>query len=96
MPAAIRIDVKLVSITASDDRPAAVRARVKDLADTLAERVRAKRPDLKVLFTSGYNEEISAADFEGKTTTRFLPKPWDIETMLKEVAEILSAPVTQA
>jgi hypothetical protein len=40
MPAAIRVDVELFSVSASDERPAAVKPRVRVLADDIAEAVR--------------------------------------------------------
>jgi two-component system cell cycle sensor histidine kinase/response regulator CckA len=57
----------------------------------LAERLRAMRPDSKILFTSGYTDEIKI--LEGKTGpgTLFLPKPYDPTTLLRTVRELLSA-----
>lgn len=57
----------------------------------LAERIRQTRPEMKVIFTSGYNEEISMDDFTGKAATRFLPKPWEPTALLSEVAQIFAA-----
>ena len=56
----------------------------------LAERLRAARPDSRVLFTSGYTDEIEILTGQAGPGTLFLPKPYDPPTLLRSVREVLS------
>ena len=57
----------------------------------LAERLRAARPDSKVLYTSGYTDEIKILTGQTGPGTLFLPKPYDPSTLLRSVREVLTA-----
>jgi two-component system cell cycle sensor histidine kinase/response regulator CckA len=57
----------------------------------LADRLRALRPDSKVLFTSGYTDEIKVLNGETGPGTLFLPKPYDPPALLRSVREVLMA-----
>jgi CheY-like chemotaxis protein len=52
----------------------------------LAEHLRAQRSDLKVLFTSGYTSELSDTSFRVRNGIRFLPKPYDAQTLCDAVS----------
>jgi signal transduction histidine kinase/CheY-like chemotaxis protein len=55
----------------------------------LAERLRARRPELRTLFISGYSREhvIPAAD--ARTGVGFLPKPFTRDALVQKVAKML-------
>jgi CheY-like chemotaxis protein len=55
----------------------------------LAEKLRADRPDLKVLCTSGYSAELTKRDFGAPNGFRFLQKPFEPRTLAKAVRECL-------
>ncbi|MBA3893008.1 MAG: PAS domain S-box protein [Gemmatimonadales bacterium] len=55
----------------------------------LAERLRAHRPALKVLFMSGYTEKAIAADGVMPPNTGFLEKPFTVEQLMRRLREIL-------
>ncbi len=59
----------------------------KDLAD----RLRADRPGLKVVFCSGYDANILDASALQATGTRFLTKPFDVSRLTEVVRELLDA-----
>ena len=54
----------------------------------LAQRLVAKRPELRVLFVSGYTEELPVLDAPG-TKTRFLAKPFTSAALVAAVLELL-------
>ena len=54
----------------------------------LAQRLVALRPELRVLFVSGYAGELPALDAPGGTS-QFLAKPFSTATLLAAVAEVL-------
>ena len=57
----------------------------------LAERLRALRPDTRILLLSGYTD---ATDQRGAfTDAEFLQKPFSTETLARKVRELLDAPV---
>jgi len=58
----------------------------------LADRLRAERPDSRVLYTSGYTDEIKILNGQTGPGTLFLPKPYDPPTLLRSVREVLAAP----
>jgi signal transduction histidine kinase/CheY-like chemotaxis protein len=58
----------------------------------LAERLLAKRSDLRVLFVSGYNEDLASLGARGKTS-KFLVKPFSSSTLIATVHELLTANV---
>ncbi len=59
----------------------------KDLAD----RLRAVRPDLKIIFCSGYNADIIDPAVLKVPGTRFLAKPFDVGSLAQTVRELLNA-----
>jgi PAS domain S-box-containing protein len=58
----------------------------KDLAD----RLRVERPDLKVVFCSGYDAEILAPAALKQPGTRFLAKPFEVGNLIETVRELLA------
>ncbi len=56
----------------------------------LARRLRETRPELPVLFMSGYAEDV--AGVAGATSRRFLAKPFTPEALLRAVDEAMAAP----
>jgi two-component system, cell cycle sensor histidine kinase and response regulator CckA len=57
----------------------------------LSERVTKVRPSIKVLFVSGYSEDIITHHGELRSGTNFLPKPYTHETLNRKVREILDS-----
>jgi PAS domain S-box-containing protein len=57
----------------------------------LAERLLDERPGLAVVFVSGYTEEAEHLASERRPTVRFLAKPYDPETLVREVHIALEA-----
>jgi PAS domain S-box-containing protein len=55
----------------------------------LAERLRAHRPGLKILFMSGYTEKAIAADGVMPPHTGFVEKPFTVEQLMRRLREIL-------
>jgi signal transduction histidine kinase/CheY-like chemotaxis protein len=57
----------------------------------LAERLIEKRPDLRVLFVSGYNEDLTSLSAPGRKS-KFLVKPFSSATLVATVHELFTAP----
>jgi CheY-like chemotaxis protein len=57
----------------------------------LAQRLRSRRPDLKVLFTSGYTEDKLGPFNRLPPGTGFLQKPYRPEVLARKVREMLDA-----
>ncbi len=55
----------------------------------LAERLRAHRPGLKVLFMSGYTEKAIASGGVMPPNTGFVEKPFTVEQLMRRLREIL-------
>jgi CheY-like chemotaxis protein len=55
--------------------------------------IRAARPDVRVLFASGYGAEELTARFLSDTDAPLLRKPFDPDTLLRAVRAVLDAPV---
>jgi PAS domain S-box-containing protein len=55
----------------------------------MAERLRQARPALKILFTSGYNEEIANAGGKMNLGIAFLPKPYLPTALAQRVRQVL-------
>jgi PAS domain S-box-containing protein len=58
----------------------------------LAERLRIDRPELKVIYCSGYDANILGGDALTVPGTRFLSKPFDIKQTVRLVRELLDQP----
>jgi CheY-like chemotaxis protein len=57
----------------------------------LAEKMRANRPTLRVLFTSGYSDTEIADSGALQAKTAFLAKPYSTSVLMQKVREILDA-----
>jgi PAS domain S-box-containing protein len=57
----------------------------------LAERLRATRPSLKVIFTSGYLADVSREDMLARQTDAFLAKPFSLPDLARLVRRTLDA-----
>jgi DNA-binding NtrC family response regulator len=57
----------------------------------LAERLADERPDMKVLFVSGYAENTILQHGKIDVRTRFLQKPFSLKTLARKVREVLEA-----
>lgn len=57
----------------------------------LAQRVLQKRPDVKVLYTSGYTEDDALRRGIGDGTIDFLPKPYSMADLTRRVRQVLDS-----
>ena len=57
----------------------------------LARRLRQDRPDLRVIYTSGYSPEISAREMELKEGVNFISKPFNLRKLTQTVRESLDS-----
>jgi DNA-binding NarL/FixJ family response regulator len=55
----------------------------------LIERLRARRPELRVLFMSGYAERAFTSDGSMPPGTGYLEKPFTVETLMRRLREVL-------
>jgi two-component system cell cycle sensor histidine kinase/response regulator CckA len=55
----------------------------------LGERLLSERPDLKVIYTSGYSLEVAGQDFVLESGVDFLQKPYQPDTLARVVRECL-------
>lgn len=60
----------------------------------LAHRLRASKPELKILYTSGYELAADAREDCDRGVVSFLQKPYEARTLLETVQQILSPPAT--
>ena len=56
---------------------------------TLARTVRQIRPDLKVIFISGYAEDRFKDELDDSTIAHFLPKPFSLKQLAAKVKEVI-------
>lgn len=56
---------------------------------TLLNKLRETRPELKVIFISGYAEEAFKKNLEGEETFAFLPKPFSLKQLAAAVKDML-------
>ncbi len=56
----------------------------------LVKEVRARRPDMKVIFISGYAES-SLRDQAGEASLNFLAKPFSLKQLAGKVKDVLEA-----
>jgi FixJ family two-component response regulator len=59
---------------------------------TLAQRLIGKRPDLRVVFMSGYTARLETIERGVSNRIRLLPKPFEMTTLLRTVTELLTPP----
>jgi two-component system cell cycle sensor histidine kinase/response regulator CckA len=57
---------------------------------TLAREIRKLRPNLKMLFISGYAEEAFKKSLESMDSFVFLPKPFTLKQLAAKVKEVMS------
>ena len=80
-----------------EQRGAAVDVVVTDVVmpnisgPALAGALRARRPDVKLLYVSGYHEQVDAGP-AGEPGAVHLPKPVTRTTLLRQVAALISRP----
>jgi two-component system, cell cycle sensor histidine kinase and response regulator CckA len=58
----------------------------------MAEWLKTTYPDLKILFTSGYTNDVMAQSSGPEAGVQFLPKPYTPATLAWKVREILDNP----
>jgi PAS domain S-box-containing protein len=56
----------------------------------LADRLVAEKPDLKLIYSSGYSLDVVSPDFTSRERVRFLQKPYDPETLAQMVRDCLN------
>lgn len=56
----------------------------------VAERLQAEHPGLRVLFMSGYTEDVISRQGIVVAESAFLPKPFGLETLIRKVREVLA------
>jgi two-component system cell cycle sensor histidine kinase/response regulator CckA len=57
----------------------------------LARRLRADRPQLKVVYTSGYSADLAGREWHPGPGETFLQKPWSVARLLETVRQCLDA-----
>lgn len=57
----------------------------------LAERLLMDKPDMRMIFSSGYSAEIAGAGFRFKEGVNFIGKPFEIETLVATVRRCLES-----
>jgi DNA-binding NtrC family response regulator len=62
----------------------------------LAERLLEERPDMKVLFVSGYAEKTVLRHGKIDVATQFLQKPFSLKTLARKIREVLEADEVRA
>lgn len=55
----------------------------------LYEKIRKNIPDIKVLFTSGYTENVISRHGVLEKRIIFIPKPFDFRSLAKKIREVL-------
>ena len=55
----------------------------------LAKRLKARKPDLKVIYTSGYSLDLDGTGFILREGLNFLQKPCKAEQIIQAVQELL-------
>ncbi len=62
----------------------------------LAERLRSDRPNLKVVYSSGYSAETIGAEWLSAPGVGFLPKPYSADALLRAVGSMFQPPAEVA
>jgi CheY-like chemotaxis protein len=57
----------------------------------LGERLRQRDPGLKLLFTSGYTDDVALRHGLGGDRLQFIPKPYSVADLTRKVREVLDA-----
>lgn len=57
----------------------------------LAEQLLKDKPDLRMIFSSGYSAEIAGAGFRFREGVNFIGKPFEIETLISTVSRCLAS-----
>lgn len=57
----------------------------------IAKRARTRRPDLKVLFSTGYSNTGGRGEFAGDLNSWFLQKPYSAKQLMDTLSQVLSA-----
>jgi two-component system cell cycle sensor histidine kinase/response regulator CckA len=63
---------------------------------TLARAVQRLRPEIRILFVSGYADETFRRNAERTEALNFLPKPFGIRQLASKVKDVLSGPAGSA
>jgi CheY-like chemotaxis protein len=58
----------------------------------LAELITTQHPEMKVLFTSGYTEDVFLGDGVSSGQPNFLAKPYSIHALAKKIRDVLETP----
>jgi two-component system cell cycle sensor histidine kinase/response regulator CckA len=58
---------------------------------SLIKEVRAKHPDMKVIFISGYTEDAFRKRLGDENDIHFLPKPFSLKQLAGKVKEVMIA-----
>ncbi|MEI7809603.1 MAG: response regulator, partial [Verrucomicrobiota bacterium] len=58
---------------------------------TIAEQMLQEKPGLRVIFTSGYSDDVVSAEFLARTNSRFLAKPYSYSDLTRMVRECLDS-----
>jgi CheY-like chemotaxis protein len=61
----------------------------------LAERAQAQRPDLKVLFTTGYTRNAVVHNGVLDSGLALLPKPFTLQQLAAKLSDVMSAPLVK-
>ena len=59
----------------------------------LIREVRERRPDMKVIFISGYAEDAFRQRLDSDGAIDFLPKPFSLKQLAAKVKEVMEAPI---
>jgi len=62
----------------------------------LARRLQAERPDVRIIFTSGYTNDMTTPPDQGGPGTAFLHKPFAPSLLGRTVRELIDRPIPDA
>jgi len=85
----------LEAITVASQHPDRIHLLLTDVVmpncggKVAAERIRRDRPDLRVLYMSGYTDNAIVHHGVLDTDTQFLPKPFPLDDLARRVREVL-------